>query len=126
MSKIELELSCNTQLSCVKCGSQDFRICMECNEETDEISTTAANNVECSACHALYQVNLVRVADIPAAQFRLAERVKKLEAAITRYLAGDYSCNGGAEFIFNEAMADPDNYEPPDPPGWEGGFAENH
>lgn len=20
----------------------------------------------------------------------------------------------------------PDNYEPPDPPGWEGGFAENH
>jgi hypothetical protein len=27
---------------------------------------------------------------------------------------------------FWEINAAIDNYEPPDPPGWEGGFAENH
>jgi transcription elongation factor Elf1 len=56
---VALELSCNTQLACLQCGRQDFRICMEADEVTDEISKTLVNNVECSACHALYQVNLV-------------------------------------------------------------------
>lgn len=33
-------------------------------------------------------------------------------------------CNGcGGRF---EGVAPDDNYEPPDPPGWEGGFSENH
>jgi hypothetical protein len=27
---------------------------------------------------------------------------------------------------WQEIMNAIDNYEPPDPPGWEGGFAENH
>lgn len=54
--KIELELSCNTQLACLQCGSQNFRICMDADEETNEVSSSAVNNVECSACHALYQV----------------------------------------------------------------------
>lgn len=58
--KVELELSCNTQLACTQCGGQDFRICMECDEETNELSKTVVNNVECSKCHGLYQVNLVR------------------------------------------------------------------
>lgn len=58
--KVALELSCNTQLACEKCGGQDFRICMEADEATDEVSKTVANNVECSACHALYQVVLMR------------------------------------------------------------------
>lgn len=31
-------------------------------------------------------------------------RVKRLETAINRYLADDFSCNGGAEQMFNEAM----------------------
>lgn len=60
MATIQLEPSCNTQLRCVECGNQNFRICMECNEETNETSETLANNVECSACHALYQVSLVK------------------------------------------------------------------
>ena len=60
MATIELEPSCNTQLRCTACGCQNFRICMECNEETNETSATIANNVECSDCHALYQINLVR------------------------------------------------------------------
>lgn len=59
MAKLALERSCNTQLAC-DCGSQNFRICMEADEETNEVSKTVANNVECSACHALYQVVLVR------------------------------------------------------------------
>lgn len=58
--KVELELSCNTQLVCTECGCQNFRICMDADEKTDEVSTTLVNNVECSACHALFQVNLVR------------------------------------------------------------------
>jgi hypothetical protein len=60
MARVELELSCNTQLRCTECGCQNFRICMDCNEEANEMSATVVNNVECSACHALYQVNLVR------------------------------------------------------------------
>lgn len=60
MPHIELKQSCNTQLRCVQCGAQNFRICMECDEATDEVSTIVANNVECSSCHALYQINLVR------------------------------------------------------------------
>lgn len=56
MTKIKLELSCNTQLSCEKCLSQNFRICMEADEETDELSEVMINNVECSNCHALYQL----------------------------------------------------------------------
>ena len=59
-ASVALELSGNTQLRCIQCGCQNFRICMECNEDTDEISDAVANNVECSTCHALYQVNLVR------------------------------------------------------------------
>ncbi len=58
--RAELELSCNTQLSCEKCDGQNFRICMDVNEETNELSRTLVNNVECSNCHALYQVNLIR------------------------------------------------------------------
>lgn len=54
--RIALELSCNTQLQCQRCPSQDFRICMEVDEETDEVSTSVVNNVECASCHALYQV----------------------------------------------------------------------
>lgn len=53
---IALELSCNTQLRCAECGSQDFRLGMEADEDTNEISTSVANNVECSKCHALYQI----------------------------------------------------------------------
>lgn len=59
MPRIELEESCNTQLRC-KCGSQNFRICMDADEATDVVSDHYANNVECSACHVLYQVVLVR------------------------------------------------------------------
>lgn len=60
IGKAALELSCNTQLACEVCGHQNFRICMDVNEATDETSKTLVNNVECAACHALYQVNLVR------------------------------------------------------------------
>jgi transcription elongation factor Elf1 len=56
---IALELSCNTQLRCLECGQQNFRICMDADEETDEVSTTVVNNVECSNCHALYQVKFL-------------------------------------------------------------------
>ncbi len=32
-----------------------------------------------------------------------------------------------AQKVLAETIADAiENYEPPDPPGWEGGFAENH
>lgn len=54
--KIELEKSCNTALTCIKCSSQQFRIQMECDEETNEISTILVNNIECQMCHELYQV----------------------------------------------------------------------
>lgn len=60
MSNLALELSCDTALACERCQSQDFRIAMECDDDSGEISKTHANNVECSRCHALYQVNLVR------------------------------------------------------------------
>jgi hypothetical protein len=34
-----------------------------------------------------------------------ADRIEQLETAINRYLAGDYSCNGGAEELFEGAIA---------------------
>lgn len=64
MSRVALELSCNTQLRCTECEGQNFRICMDADETTDEVSTTLVNNVECSVCHALFQVVLLR--DNPA------------------------------------------------------------
>lgn len=58
--KVKLQRSCNTQLKCVECGHQNFRICMEVNEKTNRMSKRIVNNVECSSCHALYQVELIR------------------------------------------------------------------
>lgn len=40
---------------------------------------------------------------------RLDELAALIEQTISVYIAREH-----------------DNYEPPDPPGWEGGFAENH
>lgn len=57
MAKIELVESCNTALQC-KCGAQSFRVFMEVDEATDELSHTLVNNLECAACHQLYQVRL--------------------------------------------------------------------
>jgi hypothetical protein len=59
MAHLELEESCNTALRC-KCGSQSFRIFMEVNEDTNELSATDANGVECDGCHELFQIKLVR------------------------------------------------------------------
>jgi len=47
--------SCNTALRC-SCGSQQFRIHMDCDDAADEVSSTVMNNVECQNCHALYQL----------------------------------------------------------------------
>lgn len=47
--------------------------------------------------------------DAPAARRDMtlaAARIEALENAINRYLADDFSCNGGAEIMFEEVMAD--------------------
>jgi len=59
MAKLELEKSCNTALRC-ECGSQSFRIFMEVDDETNELSKSDANGVECDGCHELFQIKLVR------------------------------------------------------------------
>jgi hypothetical protein len=42
-------------------------------------------------------------------------------------VAGPFTARADAERKLDElARAHADNYEPPDPPGWEGGFADNH
>jgi hypothetical protein len=66
MAHLELELSCNTALRC-KCGSQSFRIFMEVDEDSNELSDKDANGVECDACHELFQIKLVR-SDPPHSQ----------------------------------------------------------
>jgi hypothetical protein len=55
MMKAQLIETCAVNLVC-KCGSPNFRIFMETNEETDEQSDTVINNVECSACHTLFRL----------------------------------------------------------------------
>ena len=55
MATARLVESCNTALRC-SCGSQQFRIHMDCDDATDEVSSTVMNNVECQSCHALYQL----------------------------------------------------------------------
>jgi hypothetical protein len=59
VGRLELEESCNTALRC-KCGSQSFRIFMEVDESSNELSAQDANGVECNGCHELFQIKLVR------------------------------------------------------------------
>jgi hypothetical protein len=52
--------------------------------------------------HSNIQLHIdVTVANMDAA----AARIERLETAITRYLADDFGCNGGAMAMFEEALA---------------------
>lgn len=77
---------------------------MSLNDETckAEIEATMGELVDLLAAFPRAEID-------PRAWSQLAiyvPRVKRLEAAINRYLADDFSCNGGAEMLFNDALAD--------------------
>jgi hypothetical protein len=58
MMKTVLIPTCDVALAC-ECGSKSFRIFMETNEDTDEMSEVRINNVECDQCHKLFQLEYV-------------------------------------------------------------------